>query len=404
MKTEQFYSVTQINKTIKELFDNIPLFRNITIKGEVSNFHGRNKSGHLYFSLKDDTSSLSVAIFKYDALRLNVEFKNGDLVYATGSLSSYPTNGTYQLICRDIRIEGDGDLLKKKELLKKKLFQEGLFDAAHKKELPLYPEKIAIITGKNSAAAKDFVFNINRRYPVAKIDLFYSLVQGEEAPKELISSLEKAILSKPDLIIIGRGGGSTDDLEAFDDEMLVRAIYDCNIPVISAVGHEINLSLCDLVADKHASTPTGAAELAVPDVEDVFDEINQKSNYLDSLINYSLTSLEKRLYQLKSNKVFTDLSSILNVYNEKIEKYNTILNSSLISSFKSCKNKINHYKQAIELINPSNLLEQGYSMLFSKDGQVLTSVNSLSNDDEVIIKLKDGEILTQVKEKLSYGK
>lgn len=399
MKTEQFYSVTQINQSIKELFDNIPLFRNITIRGEVSNFHGRNKSGHLYFSLKDDQSSISVAIFKYDALKLGIEFKNGDLVYARGSISSYPVNGTYQLICRDLYIEGDGDLLKKKELLKKKLFQEGLFDAAHKKELPPYPQKVAIITGKNSAAAKDFVFNINRRYPIAKVELFYSLVQGEEAPKELISSLEKAISSKPDVIIIGRGGGSVDDLEAFDDENLVRAIYNCPIPVISAIGHEINLSLCDLVADKHASTPTGAAELAVPNIIDVIDEINQKSNYLDSLINYRLTSMEKRLYEIKSHKVFSSIDSIFNVYQERIVKNNIPLDNLISSIYDKKINKLNHYNETLEILNPDNVLKQGYSILLNKEGKVINTLSSVEVNDNIIVKVSDGELVVEVKEK-----
>lgn len=396
---EQFYSVTQINQTIKELFDNIPLFRNITIRGEVSNFHGRNKSGHLYFSLKDDNSSISVAIFKYDALRLGVEFKNGDLVYATGTLSTYTVNGTYQLICRELTIEGEGDILKKKELLKKKLFEEGLFDATHKKELPLYPEKIAIITGKNSAAAKDFEFNIKRRYPVVQLNLFYSLVQGDEAPKELIKSLKEAIASKPDLIIIGRGGGSNDDLNAFDDENLVRAIYDCSIPVLSAVGHEINLSLCDLVADKHASTPTGAAELAVPNIVDVIDEISRLESYLDSLISQKVTNVENRLLKLESRKCFTDINYIFDVYLEKIKHYKERLNKAFDRSLDNYLFKIDTLDKTLELINPNNILTKGYSLLLNEKGEVIKSIDDISINEEALIRLSDGTIKALIKEK-----
>ena len=404
MKIEQFYSVTQVNRTIKELFDNIPLFRNITIKGEVSNFHGRNKSGHLYFSLKDESSSISVAIFKYDALRLGVEFKNGDLIYATGSISSYPANGTYQLICKQVMVEGEGDLLKKKELLKKKLFEEGLFDASHKKELPLYPEKIAIITGKNSAAAKDFEYNLKRRYPIVKLELIYSLVQGEEAPKELIKSLKEAIKTYPDVIIIGRGGGSNDDLNAFDDEGLVREIYACPIPVLSAVGHEINLSLCDLVADKHASTPTGAAELAVPNLPDVIDEINQLNSYLESLINHKLTSLENILLKLEGSKCFKDINSIFDIYLEKIKQYHERINKALDRKIERCSFKVDSLKKTLDIVNPENVLTKGYSLLLNEKGEVIKSVKDISISEEISIKVNDGTLKAVVKEKNYNGK
>ncbi len=399
MKTEQFYSVTQVNKSIKELLDNIPLFRNITIKGEVSNFHGRNKSGHLYFSLKDEFSSISVAIFKYDALRLDIEFKNGDLIYATGSISSYTANGTYQLICKQVSIEGEGDLLRKKELLKKKLFEEGLFDVSHKKELPMYPEKIAIITGKNSAAAKDFEFNINRRFPIVDLKLIYSLVQGEEAPKELIKALKEAIKLNPDLIIIGRGGGSNDDLNAFDDEGLVRTIYSCPIPVLSAVGHEINLSLCDLVADKHASTPTGAAELAVPNLVDVIDEINHLDSYLETLINQKITFLENKLLKLEGSKCFTDINNIFDIYLEKIKHYKERVNKSFDRKLEQYIFKIDSLERTLNIVNPNNVLTKGYSLLLNNKGEVIKSIKDISINDSVVIKVKDGSIKAVVKEK-----
>ena len=403
MKIENCYSVSEINTIVKGIFK-YPLFQNITIKGEISNYRGRNKSGHIYFSLKDEKSVINVAIFRNDTYALNFEPKNGDFVYAFGDLSSYPPSGTYQLICKEMMLQGQGDLFLKKELLKEKLSKEGLFLEEHKKELPKYPESITIITGKNSAAAKDFEFNINRRYPISKVTTYYTLVQGHDAPREIIKALHEAENSNPDVIILGRGGGSSDDLIAFDDENLVREVYNCKIPIITAIGHEINLSLCDLVADKHASTPTGAAELAVPNIEDVLKNLFQIGSYSYSLIKNKLSTFESRLSTIKSKKCFADVEYVFEdrinfLQNTKIT-INSLINTCLDKNLK----RIEILSTKLHLVNPSNILDKGYSLLFTKDGEVVKEINELKNGDDILIKTRGGKIIVKVEEVVLNGK
>ena len=297
-----YYSISQINEYIKVLFDNTITLKGIYLKGEISNYKGRNKSGHIYFTLKDDKSSLNAVLFKYDSFSLNFEPKNGDEVLVYGSISSYPPSGTYQIICKSITPYGVGASFLKKEALKQKLFKEGIFDSEHKKKIPAFPMKIGIITAKNSAAALDFDFNIKRRFPLVETIFYFSLVQGENAAADLIKNLTKADNDNLDLLIIGRGGGASEDLSAFDDENLVRCIYNLKTPIISAVGHEINQSLCDLVSDKYASTPTGAAEMAVPDVEDILTDLRQQKSYLDSLLMSKIAVLENKILSIKPRK------------------------------------------------------------------------------------------------------
>ncbi len=398
METKNYYSVSQVNEYIKDIFDNIEPLRNITIRGEISNCRGRNKSGHIYFSLKDDNCIISAVIFKYDTLKLTFEPKNGDDVVVTGSISAYPPNGTYQIIVKEAHLFGKGEILLKKEMLKQKLFAEGLFDDSHKKELPNYPEKIAIITGKNSAAAKDFEFNIMRRFPLCNIEIFYSLVQGTGAPEDLIKNLKKAEETAPDIIIIGRGGGSTDDLEAFDDENLVRALYDCKIPTISAVGHEINLSLCDLVCDFHVSTPTGAAEKAVPDINQIEVDINQHANYLGTIMKRKINDLKTKIERLSSAKYFANINLIFSNYESKIAQIDKNIKDKVTYLINVKESKIKALNSQIELMNPDNILERGYSIVFNDKGQIVRNAYELNLGDEINVKFSKGYIKSKVEE------
>jgi len=398
METKNYYSISQVNEYIKDIFDNIEPLRNITIRGEISNCRGRNKSGHIYFSLKDDNCIISAVIFKYDTLKLTFEPKNGDDVVVTGSISAYPPNGTYQIIVKEAHLFGKGEILLKKEMLKQKLFAEGLFDDSHKKELPNYPEKIAIITGKNSAAAKDFEFNIMRRFPLCNIEIFYSLVQGTGAPEDLIKNLKKAEETAPDIIIIGRGGGSTDDLEAFDDENLVRALYDCKIPTISAVGHEINLSLCDLVCDFHVSTPTGAAEKAVPDINQIEVDINQHANYLGTIMKRKINDLKTKIERLSSAKYFANINLIFSNYESKIAQIDKNIKDKVTYLINVKESKIKALNSQIELMNPDNILERGYSIVFNDKGQIVRNAYELNLGDEINVKFSKGYIKSKVEE------
>lgn len=391
-----YYSISQVNEYIKVLFDNTITLKNIYLKGEISNYKGRNKSGHIYFTLKDDKCSINAVLFKYDSFSLDFEPKNGDEVLVLGSISSYPPSGTYQIICKNVSLFGVGDSYLKKELLKKKLFQEGFFNIEHKKQIPSYPINIGIITGKNSAAALDFEFNLKRRFPLVNVTIIPSLVQGENAAQDLIKNLTVADEKSYDLLIIGRGGGASEDLSAFDDEGLVRCIYNLKTPIISAVGHEINQTLCDLVADKYASTPTGAAEIAVPNIEDVLYDLSQTKNYLESLINSKITNLENRILKIKNLKYFQNIEAIYETYSNKISSLKDLLNLKISNYLDNVQKKIDLEKRSLELLNPNNLLKKGYSIVTDKDGKVVSSLDNVNIDDSLNIKISDGKILTKV--------
>jgi len=390
-------SVKELNNCIKFLFDNTPILHNIAVHGEISNYTGVNRSGHIYFSLKDEDSIIRAVMFKYDTFSLTFEPKNGDEVILYGSVSTYAPSGTYQIIVKKIQLYGEGEILLKKKKLIEKLQKEGLFDESHKLPLPEYPRKIALITGKNSAACVDILTNINRRFPLVDINVFYSLVQGNDAAKDLMKSLKLAEQSNPDVIIIGRGGGSSEDLSAFDDEDLAREIYNLKIPVISAVGHEINRSICDYVADKYVSTPTGAAEAAVPDKMEIIQNLNATYDLIKSIVNRKISYLENKLNLLKSNPNLTNLNNVYSHIEENIKHKKSDLNIKMLNILKIEENKILSINTLINAINPNNLLKKGYSIIY-KDNKIIKSINDVNLDDSLTIKLYDGTIETNVKE------
>jgi exodeoxyribonuclease VII large subunit len=397
-KDIKFISVSELNNYIKFLFDNTPTLQNIALHGEISNYVGKNRSGHIYFSLKDENSSIKAVMFKYDTFSLTFEPKNGDEVILYGSVSSYPPNGTYQIIVKRIDLYGQGAILLKKEQLKAKLQKEGYFNEDHKLPIPLYPKNIAIITGKNSAACADMVTNIYRRFPLTDVTVFYSLVQGNEASKDLIKNLKKAEKACPDLIIIGRGGGSIEDLTPFDDEELAKAIYACKIPIISAVGHEINRSICDYVADKYVSTPTGAAEAAVPDKAELLDELSQIKNLIESIGNKKIDRLNEKLIILKSKPSLSNIQNIYDGYDEKINNKKKHLNQIILNQLIILDKDLKNYKDLINAFNPNNLLSKGYSIVF-KDNKIINSKQNLNLNDELSIQMLDGSIKVKIKEK-----
>ena len=394
----KFISVSELNNYIKLLFDNTPTLQNIALHGEISNYIGRNRSGHIYFSLKDENSAIKAVMFKYDTYSLTFEPKNGDDVILYGNISSYPPNGTYQIIVKKIDLFGQGSILLQKEQLKAKLEKEGYFDEKHKLPIPKFPKNIAIITGKNSAACADMVTNIFRRYPLVDVTVFYSLVQGLEASKDLIKNLKNAEKSSPDLIIIGRGGGSVEDLTPFDDENLAKTIYECKIPIISAVGHEINRSICDYVADKYVSTPTGAAEAAVPDKNELIDELGQIKNLLNTIINKKVNNFENKIAIIKSKPSLSNIKNIYDGIEEKLKNIKQNLDNCVSNKLLILDKEIENSKKLIEAFNPNNLLAKGYSIIF-KDGVAIDSIKKVNINDELKIKMIDGTVKVKVKEK-----
>ena len=298
MAEQRVYEVSEVNQYIKNILEGVPELGNILIRGELSNYK-IYPSGHHYFTLKDSQGALRSVMFKGSAMKLKFRPENGMKVIAAGRISVFPRDGAYQLYCTGLSADGVGDLYVAFEQLKEKLHQEGLFDPAHKKPLPLYPQRIAIITSSAGAAVHDMIRILRRRYPIAKVLLLPVRVQGVEAPPEIVGAIRYANRWQlADVIITGRGGGSIEDLRAFNDERVARAIYNSEIPVISAVGHEPDVTISDFVADRRASTPSNAAEIAVPDMTELLRGLQGTEN---RLIQAELNLLERENQRLTSH-------------------------------------------------------------------------------------------------------
>ena len=369
------YSVSDVNRYIKTVLNQDENLKYIFVKGEISNFkNGAN--GHLYFSLKDKDCLISVCMFATYAKKLTFVPKNGDEITVLASVDVYPARGTYQLIAYELEQKGQGSILVELEKLKKQLFAEGLFDESRKRKINIYPDKIGVITAPNGAAIQDIVTNIRRRYPLCEIYFFPSQVQGESAPKELLAAFKKSQEYDLDTLIIGRGGGASEDLFAFNDETLVRAIATSKMPVIAAVGHEIDSTLVDFVADKRASTPTGAAELATADIR-VIEE-----NLKDALTNMRQAIVSK-VEDMKEE--FLDLKQALN----------DAMETKLLFLSKD----VERYKEQLSALNPNSVLSRGYSISMDADGKVIKDINKVKIGDKLTTILQNGKLISEVKEK-----
>ena len=366
------YSVSDVNRYIKSVITNDENLKFISVRGELSNFK-RGANGHLYFSLKDKESLINCAMFSTYAGRLLFDPKDGDEVVVMASVDVYTPRGTYQLIAYEMNELGQGEMLLKLEMLKKALQKEGLFDESRKRDINIYPNKIGVITAKNSAAIKDIVTNIKRRYPICEIYVFPSSVQGDAAPKELVAAFKRSQEYDLDTLIIGRGGGASEDLSAFNDEELVRAIANSKMPVIAAVGHEIDTTLVDYVADKRASTPTGAAELATVDMR----EIQQK--FQDS-IERMQEALRGRVEDMKD-----DVASL----SEELQE-------AMKDKIEFLKLEVKRRKDQLNALNPRQVLNRGYSISTTKDGKVIKTIKDVKPGQEIITSLNDGTINSTV--------
>ncbi len=390
-------TVTQLNTLIKDIFEVSNAFKNIKIKGEVSNFKGKNYSGHFYFKIKDDTSVISCVIFKYDSFSCDTNIKDGDVIIATGNLSCYVPSGSYQLIIKQIEKEGEGDILLQKKKLIEKLNKEGLFDESRKKILPKFPHKIGLIVGKNSAAAKDLEFNLTRRWPLIEINFFYSLVQGKDASKDLIDKISIADKSNMDLLIISRGGGSVEDLSAFDNESLIRLLSTLKTPFISAVGHEINKSITDLIADKYASTPSSASELAVPSKEEILYDLSQTKELINSKIKNKIISLENNLNKIKSSNAFKNINLLYSNFEHKINVNSKEINTLYKNYLNKLENKVNYLKINISNLNPRNILRKGYTIIEDSDLNIISRSDKLKKETKSKIIFYDKEVNVIIK-------
>ena len=390
MDETKVFSVSELNGLIKELFDETPLFLNLSVRGELSNYKVY-PSGHHYFTLKDSESSLRCVMFKNNAQRLRFRPENGMSVTAFGRISVFPRDGAYQLYCAGMMPEGTGDLQVAFEQLKKKLSEEGLFDEAHKKPLPAYPARIAVITSSAGAAVHDMIRILSRRWPMSKVLLLPVRVQGVEAPPEIVGAIRYANRhALADLIITGRGGGSIEDLWAFNDERVARAIYDSKIPVISAVGHEPDVTIADYVADKRASTPSNAAEIAVPDASEERQMLASYSLRAAQAMDRRLRQMRSELENLRSRRVLRDALAYLDDRRVEIDRLREDLSAAMENALERKKSEQLRLAAALDAMSPLRVLTRGYAVASDEEGTILTSVKTLRKGSRLRLRLSDG--------------
>lgn len=389
-------SVSQINFYIKSIIENDGSLQFVLVTGEISNLTVHQRSGHIYLSLKDSNSVISAVMFAGNARQLRFRLENGMKVICRGRISVYEPSGRYQLYIEDMQPDGVGALTLAFEQLKKSLAQKGLFDNAHKKPLPKFPKTIGVITSPTGAAVQDITNIIRRRFPSADIVLAPVLVQGESAPEQLVRAVNKFSASKiADVIIIGRGGGSAEDLWAFNDEQLAYAVYNCETPIISGVGHETDFTVCDFVADVRASTPSAAAELAVPDRQELMSYYFKQKQYISAMLDRKIKTAQLRLEnqqrrmsasspKLKAEQLEKQLSA-------KSEKLTRFMNVYISNK----ENKLIAAKGKLDGLNPLNVLNRGYAIA-EKDEKIITSSKQLKNGDDFTVILSDGKINAKV--------
>jgi len=416
MPTEAAISVSQLNRKARALLEQG--IARLWVEGEISNM-SRPGSGHIYFSLKDEAAQVSAAWFRQRQRGPAIGFKNGDKVLAYGRVSIYEARGNYQLIVEQMEPAGEGVLKQRYEALKKKLLAEGLFDEDRKQELPALPRRIGVITSPSGAAIRDVVSVLGRRFPAIPVVVYPAAVQGEAAPGELAATLETAIeRNECDVLIIGRGGGSLEDLWAFNDEALARAIADCPIPIVSAVGHEVDFTICDFVADVRAPTPSGAAEIVVPDqhdwlrrinvlaarvarvgervVEDRAQQVDWSSRRMVNAIRQQLLSRRHDVQEFRSELV--QLSPAVSVQ-RSIARLGS-LRLRLASAKNEALSKLNHrialMGRALHSVSPLATLDRGYAIVLDSDGRAMTEVSGTKTGDEIRARLSKGELVANV--------
>lgn len=386
-------SVTQINTYVKSLIDYDDKLKNIYISGEISNFTNHYRSGHFYFTLKDENCSIKAVMFRSAASRVRFEIENGMRVIIRGSVSVYERDGVYQLYVDDIAPDGEGALNLAFEQLKKKLSQVGMFDESHKKPIPKYPEHIGVITSETGAALHDIISVLTRRYPLAQIVFEPVQVQGDAAAGQISQAIKKLDDEKScDVIIIGRGGGSIEDLWAFNEEIVANAVYYCNTPIISAVGHETDYTISDFVADLRAPTPSAAAELAVPDYREVLYSLDKTLDVLNDSINKIIADKLMRLMAL--DKTINALSPIktLQLYSKQSQLFSQRLSHAVNMIFEKYNNEISRQALKLESYSPLNILSKGYSIACDEDGNTLESVRQVKPQDRIKLRVSDGLI------------
>ena len=414
---DKYLTISAITRYLKAKLDLDENLQTVFLKGEISNFKAHT-SGHFYFSLKDENSKINAIMFRSNASKVLFKPSDGMKVLVTGRISIYEAMGGYQIYVDEMLEDGVGNLYIAFEQLKEKLGKEGLFSKEHKKKIPKIPKRIGIITASTGAAIKDILTTIQRRFPICETILFPTLVQGENAKDDIVKNIIKAQDYDLDVLIVGRGGGSIEDLWPFNEEVVARAIYDSKVPIISAVGHEVDFTIADFVADLRAPTPTAAAELAVPNMSDLRKHIDQLNIRLNESIYKKVNYLKLYLDSLKNSFVIKNPMIMYENKKQNLDLINTKLNDLMLGKVDKYKNEIEKIKKSyvltnpkllykdkiinlkniidkLELLNPLNILSRGYSITYFND-KALKSIKKNNKEDILNIRLKDGFIETKV--------
>ena len=395
----QIYTVSQVNGYLKELIDRDGFLGGVFVRGEISNYK-TYPSGHHYFSMKDEGGAIRCVMFRREASRLRFRPENGMKVIAFGRVAVFPRDGQYQLYCAELTPDGVGDLHVAFEQCKEKLYREGLFDPAHKKPLPRYPERIALVTSPVGAAVRDMLRILKARWPVAEVLLLPVRVQGAEAAREIAGAIRYASAHRlADVLITGRGGGSMEDLWCFNDEGVARAIYDCAIPVISAVGHEPDVTIADFAADLRAATPSNAAELAVPDKSEVAVELAHRGQRMAALLEGKLDRGRRDLARMEACRALRDPMAALQDRRMLLDYQGRRLAHGLTGAMAGKRERFARLAASLDALSPLKVLGRGYSLARTGAGEILSSVDQVENKDMFTLRLSDGTLDCRVEGK-----
>lgn len=400
---ERYLTVTALTKYIKYKFDHDYNLEEVLLEGEISNFR-HNSRGHFYFTLKDENASISVIMFSSFAKTVKFEPKDGMKVFVKGNVSVYEPQGTYRLNVKEMKSDGVGDLYLAFQQLKSELEKEGLFDPRYKKKLPMFPNTVGVITSPTGAAIRDIINTIGRRYPLTRVVLYPAIVQGDGAKDDIVKQIKLANDQNIcDVLIVGRGGGSIEDLWAFNERIVAQAIFDSNIPIISAVGHEIDFTIADFVADMRAATPTAGAEIATPSIDVLKENIKYNVDYMNKVLKQRFDNM--KLYINNLDKRMEALSPINTLNNKKmlLNEYKKQLNILFQSILNNKKNEYRLLENKLQTLNPFSIMDKGYS-INSVNGKVVSSVEEVKVGDTLETKMKDGTLISIVNEVNNNGK
>ncbi len=395
---KRIISVSELNEYIKLVLEHDELLMNICVKGEISNFTNHYKTGHMYFSLKDAGGAVKAVMFRGNAIRLKFMPENGMKVLVSGRVGVFPRDGQYQIYVDSMEPDGIGALALAFEQLKQKLEKEGLFADWRKKPLPQMPMRIGVITSPTGAAIRDILNILGRRFPLAEVDLYPALVQGENAAADLVRGLAHFNRAKNvDVIILGRGGGSIEDLWAFNEEPLVRAVAMSEIPVISAVGHETDFTLCDFAADKRAPTPSAAAEIAVPNAEDILYTVQTADMRLRRAMNQKISVARERLDRLASSRVLKNPQNVIDDKRMMLLREEQMLHEKMQAVLQRKGASLGEKAAKLDALNPLAVLARGYAAVFDEENKVIKNTDGVKIGDDITLAMADGKLSATVK-------